>query len=213
MTSFDLEAWLLAAPAQPPIVQVGARVLRHRALDVPASLLQSPSLARLIDLMVAIMRAAPGVGLAAPQIGVPLRVFVAEDPGERMSRLSDEFRAVRRRVPLSLTVVINPKVVPVSTERATFYEGCLSVRGYGALVARAAAVEVTGLDDGGRPLSATFGGWPARIMQHEMDHLDGTLYVDRMVPRSLAGEDELARLTQLPVDEVMNELVLAPDKD
>jgi peptide deformylase len=213
MPPFHLEDWLVAASAQPPIVQAGAGVLRHRALDVPASLLLSPSLGRLIELMVAVMRAAPGVGLAAPQIGVPLRVFVAEDPAERMSRLSDEFRAVRHRVPLALTVVINPKVRPISTERATFYEGCLSVRGYGALVARAAAVEVTGLDGGGRPLSATFGGWPARIMQHETDHLDGTLYVDRMLPRSLAGEDELARLTQLPVDQVMNELVLSPDED
>jgi peptide deformylase len=213
MTPFDLEGWLSAAPPAPPIVQAGARVLRHRASDVSASLLQSPSLRRLIDLMVAVMRAAPGVGLAAPQIGVPLRVFVAEDPAERMSRLSDEFRAVRHRVPLALTVAINPRVVPVSTERATFYEGCLSVRGYGALVARAAAVEVTGLDGGGGALSATFGGWPARIMQHEMDHLDGTLYVDRMLARSLAGEDELARLTQLPVDEVMSELVLSSDKD
>jgi peptide deformylase len=204
--TFDLEAWLAVVPPSPPIVQVGATVLRQRALDVDASLRSTPAFARLVEIMVDVMRAAPGVGLAAPQIGVPLRVFVAEDDEERLSRLTDEARALRGRVGLPLTVLVNPRVIATSGDQATFYEGCLSVRGYGALVARAAAVNVTGVDASGHPVSLDLAGWPARIMQHEMDHLDGTLYVDRMLSRSLAGEDELGRLSALPVAEVMKEL-------
>ncbi len=167
------------------------------------SVLRTPAFARLVEVMVEAMRAAPGVGLAAPQIGVPLRVFVAEDSAERLARLPAEALAPRGRVALPLTVLVNPRVVPTSPEQATFYEGCLSVRGYGALVSRAAAVAVTGMDLAGRPVSLHLGGWPARIMQHEMDHLDGTLYVDRMISRSLAGEEELGRVSSLPVSDVI----------
>jgi len=127
-----------------------------------------------------------------------------------MTRLSGEARALRGRAPLPLMVLINPSVIPASKDEVAFYEGCLSVRGYGALVARAAGVNVTGLDAAGRPVSLRFDGWAARIMQHEMDHLNGTLYVDRMIPRSLAAEEELARLTARPVRDVIEELVEEP---
>jgi peptide deformylase len=168
--------------------------------------LGTPALARLVDIMVDTMRAAPGVGLAAPQIGVPLRIFVAEDTPEGMARLSAEARAQRARTPLPLVVVVNPRVVVASTDEVTFFEGCLSVRGYSALVRRAAAVAVSGSDADGNQLSLRLEGWPARIVQHETDHLDGTLYVDRMVTRSLASDSELARLTALPVSEVLREI-------
>jgi peptide deformylase len=207
MAAFDFEAWLLSAPAHLPIVQAGAAVLRRRTPDVPWSLLGTPALARLVDIMVETMRMAPGVGLAAPQIGLPLRLFVAEDTAEGMGHVSAEARTLRARTPLPLTVVVNPKVVAASGDEAIFFEGCLSVRGYGALVPRATAVAVTGVDARGGPVSLRLEGWPARIMQHEMDHLDGTLYVDRMISRSLASEAELARLTALPVSEVLRELV------
>jgi peptide deformylase len=210
MTSLDLEGWLASSPAPATIVQAGAAVLRRPALAVPPSLLRTPALARLVDIMVETMRAAPGVGLAAPQIGVPLRVFVAEDTAEGMARLSVETRAQRGRTPLPLLVLVNPSVVAASEDRVTFFEGCLSVRGYGALVPRAAAVVVAATDASGKRLSLRMEGWPARIMQHEMDHLDGTLYVDRMVPRSLASDAELARLTSLPMAEVLREIGEAP---
>src|ERR1700735_302852 len=135
---FDLEAWLAAASPSPPIVQVGSTVLRRGAMDVGPSLLATPAFARLVEIMVAVMREAPGVGLAAPQIGVPLRVFVAEDDEDRLAHISSEARELRARTPLPLTVLVNPKVSPVGGAEATFFEGCLSVRGYGALVARAA---------------------------------------------------------------------------
>ena len=207
MSAFDLEAWLAASEQPPPIVQAGATVLRQRALEVPTEMLGTAALLRLIDVMIDVMRAAPGVGLAAPQIGVPLRVFVAEDAEERLARVAAESRAARRRSPLPLVALVNPTVTAGAPEQATFFEGCLSVRGYGALVSRALAVHVAALDPHGRAVSLDVQGWPARIMQHEMDHLDGTLYVDRMISRSLAGDAELARLSGLPVSDVLKSLV------
>jgi peptide deformylase len=209
MVPFDLEAWL-AGPQPSPIVQAGASVLRRPALDVSQVMLGSPALLRLVELMVEVMRAAPGVGLAAPQIGVPLRIFVAEDAEERLANASPEALALRGRAPLPLMVLVNPRVSLVAGAQATFFEGCLSVRGYGALVTRAAAVRVQAVDAHGRPLAAELRGWPARIMQHEMDHLNGTLYVDRMISRSLACDAELARLSGMPVSEVLEDLGIPP---
>jgi peptide deformylase len=202
MDSFDLEAWLASAPTPAPIAQAGAPVLRRRAADVSPALLGTPALDRLIELMVDTMRAAPGVGLAAPQIGVPLRVFVAEDAEERLSQLSEETRSRHGRTALPLTVLVNPELGIDRLGEATFYEGCLSVRGYRALVRRAAVVSVRGTDGEGRAVSLRLEGWPARIMQHEKDHLDGVLYVDRMISRSFASESELPALASLPVEEI-----------
>lgn len=207
--AFDLPGWLAAAPDVPPIVQAGAEVLRQRAHPVPAALLGSAALRELARRMVEVMRKAPGVGLAAPQIGVPLRLFVAEDPEERMSSLSEEGRTARGRVGLSLMNVVNPELEVLGSERATFFEGCLSVRGYGALVARSVSVRVRGVDVEGKPVSAALSGWPARIMQHEYDHLEGTLYVDRMLARSLACDAELPRLAALPPEELSAALGLS----
>lgn len=206
MAPFDLEAWLASSPQPAPIVQAGAAVLRQRALEVSVGQLGSTALLSLIDIMVEVMREAPGVGLAAPQIGVPLRVFVAEDDEDRLAHISSEARVLRGRTPLPLTVLINPKLSPVGSAEATFFEGCLSVRGYGALVARAAEVAVEAIDAQGRAVARHLQGWPARIMQHEMDHLNGTLYVDRMISRSLACDAELGRLGALPVSDVLRDL-------
>jgi peptide deformylase len=207
MLPFDLEGWLAANEQPPAIVQVGATVLRRRAVDVPAELIGTSALSRLAEIMAHVMREAPGVGLAAPQIGVPFRLFVAEDAEERLAKVPADTRALRRRTPLPLMVMVNPTVVPASGDEATFFEGCLSVRGYGALVPRASAVDVMGVDIAGRPISAHFEGWPARIMQHEMDHLNGTLYVDRMISRSLACDEELARWSALGAEQALRDLV------
>jgi len=210
LDAFDLDAWLAALVATgqpPPIVQAGAAVLRRRARDVPTERLGTPALLQLVEIMVEVMRAAPGVGLAAPQIGVPLRIFVAEDAAERLARVAAESLAARGRAPLPLLALVNPTVMLAGGEPAIFFEGCLSVRGYGALVPRAAAVRVTAVDPAGAPLALDLEGWPARIMQHEMDHLDGTLYVDRMLSRSLAGDAALGELSGLPVSDVIKTLV------
>jgi peptide deformylase len=207
---FDLRAWLSALEGPPPIVQAGARVLRQRAENVPSSLLATPALRELVRLMTDVMRNAPGVGLAAPQIGVPLRVFVAEDQEERIAGLPEGSAALRRRVALPLTVLVNPKLRPEGSDQATFFEGCLSVRGYGALVPRWESVAVSGVNAEGRPVSLRLAGWPARIMQHELDHLDGTLYIDRMQSRSFATDADLPRLSAMPVAEAQRELGIDP---
>ena len=173
--------------AERKIVLVGTPVLRERAAEVGPDMLGTPALHDLVADMVETMRKAPGVGLAAPQIGVPLRVIVLEDSDRSMSYLTEEERRARGRVAVPLTAIVNPVLRFMGKEKHTFGEGCLSVPGYSAQVARFAEVEVTGLTPDGVPYSWGVSGWPARILQHEVDHLDGTLYVDRMNTRTLAA--------------------------
>jgi peptide deformylase len=145
-----------------PIVKFGDPVLQSRASDVPVI---DSNLQKLIDDMIETMYAAPGIGLAAPQVGVPLRVFVVD-------------LSVGRKID-DLIVMVNPEFV----EREGMQleeEGCLSVPGFNATVVRPTRAILQGLDRRGerRTLEAT--GLLARAFQHEMDHLDGTLFVDRL---------------------------------
>ncbi len=187
----------------PPIVQVGDPILRARAAEVPPERIQTPELQDLFAVMIAAMRAAPGVGLAAPQIGVPWSVIVLEDREELIARLTPEERRERAREPFDVRVVVNPIVSPLGDDRATFFEGCLSVVGYAGLVERYRDVEVTGLDERAAPVRWRVSGWPARILQHEADHLAGTIYVDRMVTRSFATtEHATTRFAGKPIAEI-----------
>lgn len=173
-----------AGPA--PIVRAGHPALRGVAVPFDGQL-EGEELAGLLALMHRTMRAAPGVGLAAPQIGLPLALAVLEDPG----MASEEVAAVRERRPLPYRVLVNPVYEAVGDERAEFYEGCLSVPAFQAVVARWRTVRLTGADEHGTPLDETVSGWSARIVQHETDHLGGTLYLDRAELRSLAAADEI----------------------
>jgi peptide deformylase len=175
----------------PQIVQTGDPVLRDRAMEVTAQQISTPEFQALVDTMVAVMRQAPGVGLAAPQIGVPLRVIVLEDTETAASLLSPEERREREREPFSLRVFVNPVLRPQGEASRLFFEGCLSISGYVALVERYRRVEVSGLDRYGAPQAWLVQGWPARILQHEVDHLDGILYVDWMKTRSFVTQEHL----------------------
>ncbi len=182
---------LLAAAQQDPsgivpIVQAGHPVLRMVAEPYDGQL-DASELEALIAVMRRTMHAAPGVGLAAPQIGLPLALAVVEDPGA----IDDETRVARERPAVPFRVLVNPRYTAVGEERAAFYEGCLSVEGYQAVVARPRQVRLTGADENGAALDEVVSGWPARIVQHETDHLGGTLYVDRALLRSLAATDDL----------------------
>jgi peptide deformylase len=177
--------------ALPNIVRAGHPVLRQPARRIAPEELGTKPLRQLVETLVAVMRKAPGVGLAAPQIGVGLALVVLEDREELMSKLSAEQRELRGRRPFPLTVIVNPELSVVREEKATFLEGCLSVPGYMGLVERALTVEVRGIDLDGKPLVLRESGWPARILQHELDHLAGTLYVDRMLTRSFAANEEV----------------------
>ncbi|WDV49576.1 peptide deformylase [Streptomyces coeruleorubidus] len=173
---------LLADGGPLTIVTAGDPVLRRGAEPYDGQL--GPALlARFVEALRVTMRAAPGVGLAAPQVGVPLRIAVIEDPAP----VPDEVRLARGRVPQPFRVLVNPAYEPVGGARAAFFEGCLSVPGWQAVVARPAEVRLTGQDEHGHALDEVFTGWPARIVQHETDHLDGVLYLDRAESRSLSS--------------------------
>lgn len=190
-----------------PIVQTGDPVLRVRAPEVSREEISTPEFQALVQRMIAAMREAPGVGLAAPQLGISKRVLVLEDRAELMASLTEAERAERERVPVPVRVVVNPTLTPVGDEKVTFFEGCLSVAGFAGLVARWREVEVTGLDEKGEAVTWRVKGWPARILQHEVDHLDGTLYIDRMFTRSFGTLPQVkARFGGLPISEVKQRL-------
>jgi peptide deformylase len=120
--------------------------------------------------MVETMRVAPGVGLAAPQVKVPLRVIVVEFGDE-----DDE------EAPAKLYAVVNPEIARTSSEMLTGTEGCLSIPGVVGDVERHKSVTVKGQDRTGRSIKIKASGWLARIFQHEIDHLNGVLFVDRAI--------------------------------
>jgi len=182
-----------AAPTVAPIVQAGDPVLRGEARPLPPEAFGTPALDELIAVMRDTMRAAPGVGLAAPQIGVPLQLAVIEDRPEYQSRLEAAELAERGRAPVGFHVIANPRLTILDGGTVEFFEGCLSVDGYMASVARAGHVRVEALDERGRPITLEARGWYARILQHEIDHLHGTLYVDRMTPRTLTTHENYGR--------------------
>lgn len=170
------------------IVQAGDPVLRRPAEPYDGQL-DDALLARLVEAMRTTMHAAPGVGLAAPQVGLGVAIAVVEDQWETDP---DSARA-RERAPVPFRVLVNPVYEPVGTERVAFYEGCLSVHGWQAVAARWRSVRLTGSDERGTPLDEVLHGWAARIVQHETDHLRGRLYVDVAEMRSLVAPDEAGR--------------------
>lgn len=145
-----------------PIVKFGSAGLTTPARPVDA---MTPEIDQLVDDMVATMYAAPGIGLAAPQVGVPLRVCVIDlNAGARNAEV---------------ITLINPEFVEREGMQVED-EGCLSVPGFTASVARPARAVVRGLDRQGRPITIEGTGLLARALQHELDHLDGTLFLDRL---------------------------------
>ena len=191
------------------VVQVGAPGLRNKAEDVPKETIATPEFQALVAKMIDTMRKAPGVGLAAPQIGVPLRVLVLEDREELMASLTPAEKQERERVAVPVRVFINPTLTPQSEEKVTFFEGCLSVAGYAGLVERWREVEVSGLDEKGQAVTWRVKGGPARLLQHEVDHLEGTLYIDRMLTRSFGTLPLVKpRFGGRPIAEVRKELGL-----
>lgn len=147
------------------IVTHPAPVLRRKARKVTNF---GPELQALIDDMIETMRVAPGVGLAAPQVDAPVRLLVVEYAEE------DEEDA-----PPKLYVLVNPELSRFSEETETGTEGCLSIPGFVGDVERPLSVIVKGQNRHGKPVRIQATGWLARIFQHEFDHLEGVLFIDR----------------------------------
>ena len=135
---------------------------------------------------------APGVGLAAPQVGFSLQLAVIEDREEYHKEVAEEQLRERERRPVPFHVIINPKFTEMGGEQAEFFEGCLSVSGFSAVVPRARTVRVECLNERAEPITIEASGWYARILQHEIDHLNGSLYIDRMLSRTFTTLDNWA---------------------
>lgn len=168
-----------------PIVQAGEPVLRKIARPLRPNEIRSREIRHLIADMKETMYAAPGVGLAAPQIGRGIQLAVIEDRQEYMKDWTQEQLAERERRQIPFHVIINPRLTLAGDEQVEFFEGCLSVQGLMALVPRSRRVRVECLDENGQQRVIEAAGWYARILQHEIDHLLGNLYVDHMCPRTL----------------------------
>ena len=160
---------------------MGHPVLRQTARSISPGDLKDPMMQRLINDMIDTMHEYHGVGLAAPQIHEDLRLFVAlldDDPGADSDAV----------------VMVNPEIVQLSEEKAEGWEGCLSIPDIRGMVPRYTDIVVRALDRSGRKVELTLKGFPARVAQHETDHLDGVLFFDRMTSmQSLTFLDEYSR--------------------
>jgi len=172
------------------IVKIGHPVLRKPARPVLSDLRESAAFNELIETMRLTMRGR-GVGLAAPQIGVGLRVFVMEDVKERVD--ADKEREERERSAFPFEVVINPNWWPSDEETRTFAEGCLSIPGLKADISRYRVIEAEWTAPDGSFREQTLRGWPARVFQHESDHLDGKLYLDYLESRPSVSYPETGK--------------------
>jgi peptide deformylase len=186
------------------IVQAGEPVLRQEARPLTPEEIISATISELIAHMRETMRDAPGVGLAAPQIGLGLQLAVIEDAEEFLRALTPDQLAERERRPVDFHVIINPRITESSEEAVDFFEGCLSLAGFSAVVPRARRVRVECLDENGQPRVIDASGWYARILQHEIDHLRGNLYIDRMRSRTFTSIDNFARYWKaVPIKEIV----------
>jgi peptide deformylase len=166
------------------IITLPNPTLRRRARKVSDF---GPELQKLIDDMVETMRQAPGVGLAAPQVDIPLRVIVIEFGDEE-----------GENVPPKLYSLVNPEIIRSASETVLGTEGCLSIPGVVGDVERASSVTVKGLNRQGKPIKVKANGWLARIFQHEIDHLEGVLFVDK-AEKVWMSEQETSQVS--PADE------------
>jgi peptide deformylase len=171
---------------------MGHPVLRDRAAEVTDP--TAPEIKRLVADMIETMEDARGTGLAAPQIHVPLRVVVFKVVGGRASDLPDDG-------PVPLTVLVNPVIEPLGPETELGWEACLSVPGLMGAVARWTRIRYSGFTPEGERIERTAGGFHARVVQHECDHLDGVLYPMRMDDLSLLGFAEEMRRAAAPLGE------------
>lgn len=167
------------------IAQIGHPILRQRAREVTREELASPATQRFIDDLIATMRDASGAGLAAIQVHEPIRIVAVEV--ENNPRYP-----YKPRIPL--TVVVNPVIEPLTQETFENYEGCLSVPNLRGVVDRVAEIRLTGWDREGAPIDRVYRGLSAGTFQHEADHLDGVIFVDRVKdPRTLCTWAEFDR--------------------
>ena len=165
------------------IVHLPEPILRKKAKPVTKF---DKDLQTLIDDMFETMREAPGVGLAAPQINLPMQLAVVEYAEEEEEELPEDAPPPKKKQ----FVLINPEIIKISEEKVMGVEGCLSIPGLVGEVERHEAIQVKALNRHGKPVKHKVDGWMARIFQHEIDHLNGVLFTDKAVRVWKPGEDE-----------------------
>lgn len=168
-----------------PISRLGNPQLREPSVEIPAEKIGSTEVKNLVKLLFEHMAHYGGVGIAAAQIGINKKVFVygfesnPRYPGQG---------------PVAMTAMINPTIVEYSKQHIDMYEGCLSVRGLRGQVPRSEHITVEGFDEHGKAFSRKISGFEARVVQHEMDHLNGLVFVDRIKDLKTFGfSDELQK--------------------
>jgi len=194
------------------IVKTGDPVLRQQAGPLTPAEIASKEIQNLIESMRKSMHEAPGVGLAAPQVGLSLQLAVIEDREEYQKDVPSEQLRERERRPVPFHAIINPRITETSGDTVEFFEGCLSLPGFSALVPRARTVRVEFLNESGLKETLEASGWYARILQHEIDHLHGTLYIDRMHTRTFTSLENWNQFWKgKPVSEIKKACNLVPE--
>ena len=177
----------------PTIRRIGDPLLREEAKPVEMAYLSTPHFKEVTDKMISTMRKGESYGISAPQIGHSLQVVAYEFTGSHMKKYmqlygSSALSTMEMRL-CPLTVLVNPHIEVTDPTVLAYRETCLSMPGYSALVPRCKAIKVKGLTLDGVVLDFSVSGWIARIIQHEVDHLRGNLFVDSMLYKSLINEE------------------------
>lgn len=174
---------------QPPYdhcIQIGDPVLRRIADEVPTELITTPEIKFLVAQMKQVMENFSLVGLAAPQVGISLRIFLMSFPEQlKTKKYTPEVYQAKEMSTVPFTVFINPEIKVIDHKKIIFEESCASVTSFAAEVARNYSVQVNAVDLDGSKFERTFTGWNARIAQHETDHLNGVLFTDVMDRKTL----------------------------
>lgn len=176
-----------SSPPYKQVAQTGDPVLRVKTQSVPQDHISHPDTQALLKRMVQLLRSCGCVGLSAPQLGVPLQIMVLELRDEMCQLVPPDVRALREMDPFPLKIFINPTMRILDSRKISYPEGCSSIHGFSAVVPRYHSVEISGLNEKGEHTSWKAQGWAARVIQHEMDHLGGVLYVDKMDPRTFVN--------------------------
>jgi len=176
------------------IARMGNPILRQRAQKIPPDRIQSPEVQRLIDDMIETMAEYEGVGLAAPQVHESVRLFII---GDVYDPADDD------RVLLPAKVIINPEITFLTQDEQAYWEGCLSIPDLRGLVPRPREIRLNAYDRDGKKIEVVMDGFAATVIQHEYDHLDGVLFVDRMPDMTkLSFNKEFSRYIAAPPEEV-----------
>jgi len=167
-------------------VQIGDPVLRAKCDPVNPSDIKTEDIQSVINAMKYALKRFDGVGISAPQVGVPLQIMMVQFTTSQLNCWTEEMQKMREMEMIPLKVLINPKLKIINSEQVSHSESCCSMHGFSALVPRCKKVQLTGLDQTGSEVQWSASGWAARIAQHEFDHLSGKMFLDKAPVETLA---------------------------